>query len=114
MPTSIQLTNGAAFAARGILTKGLHSIEDIFAGGSLALMLKPAKLPKPNEGESQADYGERLDTWTEEPFTPIEVEPHHLEALKIALLELSAKKELICNEAVIELLKVAAINKKPA
>lgn len=100
----LTLTNGGAHYAIDFLSKGLESIDDIFAGTSFRKKLKAAKSPpKPNEGEKQLEYSERIDAWLESPFGDVIPEEDERDALKNAMKNLAAKKQLPSNDYTAEL-----------
>lgn len=99
MSHTLTLTNGAAHYAIDFLSKGLESIDDIFAGTGLRKKLKAAKYPpKANEGEMQFEYRERIDLWLESCFGDVEVEEEERDALKRAMKTLEQKKVMANGE----------------
>lgn len=111
----ITLTNGSANLAYGCLQQGLKTIDDIFIGGSVAVKLKGAKTPpKREKDETDRDYSDRIDKWSDEPFGEVELEEDQRDTLKKAVRSMAEEKKLYMTDSSVSLISQLGLNKNNA
>ena len=107
-----RLSNGAAHVAVDILSRGITSLDDMWAGGSLMAKLKPAKrLPPPGKEESGADYQDRIEAWLESDLGEVEMTELERDTLKSAVKALDVQKKLIMSAGMVELIGHLGLNR---
>lgn len=113
MSRTIQLTYGAAFAARDVLQRGLKQIDDIYVGGRLSLKIKgAAKLPVLEKSEDASTYEDRVNAWAAQKYPEFEADENEIEVFRNAMRSLSAEKALRSSEQMVELIEVFELYKK--